>query len=118
MAADRLVHRWADANGLVHYGDANAAATHRNAKTVAVLQPMSVVHNDRPITNPPDAHKPPHRRSAHPSPQHQVSPPATDCNRQRDRLSDSHTSTSTFRNLQQQYDDQCIKGHYYGNSTL
>ena len=114
-ATDRLVHRWTDAQGRVHYGDASAASGQRNARPVTVQQRISVVHNDRPY-RPNSASTPPHvRRSTTRS----DTAPATsrpDCDAMREQLSGHRATADAFRQMQQQYDAQCIKGHYYGDS--
>lgn len=118
-AADRLVHRWTDAQGRVHYGDANAASGQRNAKPVRVQQPISVVHNDHPtppssISSPTPVRRAATRRKADSVPR---SAPRPNCNAMREQLSGHRATADAFRQMQQQYDEQCIKGHYYGDST-
>jgi hypothetical protein len=116
-ASDRLVHRWTDAKGQVHYGDAHAASMQPNAQPVRVQRPISLVHNDRPIhisntTTPPKT--PPQRRNS--TPQAHAVDLKRECEQRREQLSRTQTNRQTLNDWQYAYNERCIRGHYYGKN--
>jgi hypothetical protein len=113
FASDRLVHRWTDAKGQVHYGDARAATLQPNAKPVRIQRPMSIVHNDRPIQMPQTPIQRPTRKHKQSSQPVSVDL-AHECEQRREQLSRTHAQRQALNDQQYAYNERCIRGHYYG----
>jgi len=116
-ASDRLVHRWTDSKGHVHYGDARAASMQPHAQPVRIQRPISLVHNDRPthVSNAASLPKPALQQRPR-TPLSQSVDLQRECEQRRDQLSRTQTNRQTLNDWQYAYNERCIRGHYYGKS--
>ena len=121
-ASDRLVHQWTDSNGQIHYGDASAAFGKNNAQPVKITQPISTVHNDHPIRAQPTQKErqstaTQRRRSTKARSTTQNQKWSTDqCKALRMKIDQNRQIRPQRRLWENDYDQYCIHGHYYGNS--
>jgi hypothetical protein len=117
-ASDRLVHRWTDAKGRIHYGDARAASMQPQAKLVEIHSPISVVHNDQPRHMPKNSNYDASRHTTSQRVHHITQPHTTmhECELLREQLRTPHPQAASLTDKQYDYNERCIKGHYYGKA--
>lgn len=111
------VVKWQDASGQWHFGTPSTAPKQQRTHAVHIERPMSVVQNAHPLPR----FTPSERRST--PTDHSISPPASKsrlskqtCDTLREQLK-LRGKSQDHRDAQLYYEQQCVMGRYYGDSS-